>query len=350
MNKKSLWIGIGIGTAAGLAGGFVIGNQVTKRAVRKDIPRIMDAAYIRGKKDARREQQEEYIVVESSDIGEIQKAIDDHFKTEKKEEKMDEKDDEESPQILDSKPLKESEPSKSEGRLPETPFEGISSTVIKRNYRMHGDYVIFIGAAGTELYYPKSILFNPANGLPYDDLHVRKNFKEYETDAKKLNVVWNAMGWGLFNEAPTDTYDVDINDWDVSIGDESQLGDEPEEKTEERRKYLEKVKAYKDDPNYRPRIVTKKDFDEENYLKQVQVDYYELDNVFADSQDLDKDFDAVTMLGTNNGAELFNKKIYTEDDSDPDIIYVENFHMNSIMEVTRYHKAFSGLKDGTAFV
>lgn len=347
MDKKSLWIGIGIGATAGLAGGFILGNQITKRAVRKDIPRIQHDAYIKGKKDARQEQQEEYIVVESSDIGEIQKAIDNHFKNDQKEEKTEEKDEEEAPQISDSKPLKEKEASNVEDRPAETRSERISS---KYNYRMHGDYIIFIGAAGTELYYPKTILFDPATGIPYDDMHIRKNFREYETDAKKLNIVWNAMGWGLFNEAPTDTYDVDIDDWDVSIGDESQLGDEPEEKTEERRKYLEKVAAYKNDPNYKPKIVTKKDFDEENYLKQVQVDYYELDNVFADSQDLDKDFDAVTMLGTNDGAELFNKKIYTEDDSDPDIIYVENFHMNSIMEVTRYHKAFSGLQDGTAFV
>ena len=346
MDKKSLWIGIGIGATAGLAGGFVLGNQITKRAVRKDIPRIQHDAYIKGKKDARREQQEEYIVVESSDIGEIQKAIDNHFKNEKQEEKTEEKDEEEAHQTSNSKPLKENDPSNVEDRSSETRSEGIS----KHHYRMHGDYVIFIGAAGTELYYPKTILFNSADGLPYDDMHIRKNFREYETDPKKLNVIWNAMGWGNFEAAPTDTYDVDIDDWDVSIGDESQLGVEPEEKTEERRRYLEKLEAYKNDPNYKPRIVTKKDFYEENYLPQVQVDYYEIDNKFADSQDLDKDFDAVTMLGTNDGAKLFDKKIFTEDDSDPDVIYVENFHMNCIMEVTRYHKAFSGLKDGTAFV
>ena len=84
MDKKSLWIGIGIGVATGATAGFVIGNQVTKRKARKEIKRVRHMAYLKGQEDAEIEARkvideltENVVFVDSTASAEdIKKAVD----------------------------------------------------------------------------------------------------------------------------------------------------------------------------------------------------------------------------------------------------------------------------------
>ena len=359
MNKKSLWIGIGIGTAAGFAGGFIIGNQVTKRAARKDIKRLRHEAYIKGKKDGQRETEAGMIVVESNDPNAIQKAIEEHFESEKKEEKEEKSDDEEP----HSKALKDDKASDSEKSSEKTALsddiyaekeDEFSQIAKELPMRVEGNYVIFIGAAGTEIRYPKSLIIDPNTGSRYDTLQLRENFKSYENDIQKLRLIWHCMGWGtyepLLDGAPTPE---EIDNWDLSIDDESDklLGDEPEVKTEERRRYLEEVERYKNNPNEKPRFISRQEFEEECYLDKEYYDYYEIDNVFIKNDDVNDPVDAFTLFGTNNGQELFDRpSAVADEDYDPDIVHMKNFKMNCVAEITRFHKSYDSLKDGTAYV
>ena len=355
MNKKSLWIGIGIGTAAGFAGGFIVGNQVTKRAARKDLKKIRHEAYIKGRKDGKRDVEGDVIVVDSTDPNAIQKAIEEHFESEKKEEKEEKSDDEES----HSKALKDEKATDSEKYDEKTAlnddiygvkddeFSQISKAL---PMRLEGQYVIFIGAAGTEIRYPKSLVIDPNTGRQYDTLQLRENFKSYENDIQKLRLIWHCLGWGtyepLLDGAPTPE---EIDNWDLSIGDESM--DEPEVKTEERRKYVESLKEYRSNPDAGPLMISRQDFEEECYLDKEYYDYYELDNVFIKNDDINDPVDAFTLFGTNNGQELFDRpSAIADDDYDPDIVHIKNFKMNCVAEITRFHKAYAGLKDGTAFM
>ena len=38
------------------------------------------------------------------------------------------------------------------------------------------------------------------------------------------------------------------------------------------------------------------------------------------------------------------------DDDDPDTVYVKNFRMNCVMEVTRLHKSYESVKNGGAYI
>ena len=133
------------------------------------------------------------------------------------------------------------------------------------------------------------------------------------------------------------------------------MGDEPEEKTIERERYMDKVERYKNAPSTgQPNIVTKRHFDEDNFLDHIYVNYYDVDNVFTDSTDLDSEIDATRLFGVANGRELFDWKAahindYEDDDKDPDIVYVESFADNSIAEITRYHVSYESVKNGGAY-
>ena len=359
MNKKSLWIGIGIGAAAGFTGGFIVGNQVTKRAARKDIKSIRHDAYIKGKKEGHREAEADVIVVDSSDPNAIKQAIENHFEAEKKEEKEEKTDDEES----HSKALKDDKASISDKKAEKTALndniyaekdDEISQISKALPMRIEGNYAVFIGAAGTEIKYPKSIVVDPKTGRYYDTLQLRENFKSYENDIQRLRLIWSCMGWGTYEpflDGSPNTEDID--NWDLSIDDESDklLGDEPAVKTEERRRYVEELERYKNNPNERPRMISRQEFEEECYLDKEYYDYYSVDNVFIKNDDVNDPVDAFTLFGTNNGQELFDhKSANADDDDDPDIVHMKNLKMHCVAEITRFHKSYAGLKDGTAYI
>ena len=356
MNKKDFWIGIGVGTAVGLTGGFIIGNQVTKKAARRDLAKREHDAYIAGKQEGKAEAEEGVIFVDASDPKAIEKAVNAVFGVSEAvyEAKKPAKN-------VDSKAISEEKRQNMTKKNSSEPLKAKSEAVYEakpgdlppkdKRFRVEGSHVIFIGAAGTELYYPKSLIMDDHNNL-YAETKIRENFRAYENDLPKLMVLWNAMGWGTYIPAIDGPYgdqmavtDEDIDNMDLRIDE-----DEPEEKTEERRKYLELLDKYRNDPLYMPEIISKKEFDDENYLEKSNFDYYDVDKAFIESSDVNREVSPLELFGIRDGEALFARKIMTEDDQDPDIVYVRNIKLNFVAEITRYHKAYSDLKDGTAFV
>lgn len=370
MDKKSLWIGIGVGLTAGITTGFIIGNQVTKRKARTEIKRVRRTAYIKGQQDAEIEARkvideltESVVFVDSTASAEdIKKAVEEKSaklsadllseqnNTEKgtTEQREGETFGSKIPVSGDDKRSAEATADIISDEIyaeKHTPDEPVAET--RGIYQIRGQYVIFTGAAGTELYYPRSLILDE-NGNVLDDMRIRKNFRMYESDIQKLRVIWNALGWGVYiPDLDGNPLDEDIDDWDLSIA-----GEEPEEKTEERKRYLEKVSKYMADPDAKPRIISRREFEEECHLEKVYIDYYDVDHVFVENTNPNEPVDAVTLLGTNDGEELFGMKQMNEEenDTDPDIVNVENFKMNSVIEVTRYHKSYASVQDGSAYV
>lgn len=356
MNKKDFWMGIGIGATVGISAGFVVGNQVTKKRARKEVEKVRRSAYLKAEREAKKvidDMKSEVIFVESSDPDVIQKAINEHFS--KSEEGTGED---------DGPKAKKEELSECPSEAVEGPLRALQPSDVSHSedipervskalpVRLEGNYAVFIGAAGTEIRYPKTLLIGP-DGNRYDDLRIRSNFIAYEPDVQRLRLIWNCMGWGTFVSALDEGVPTveEIDNWDLSIGDESSVASEPEEKTEERRKMVEDIIRNKNHPNARPQLITRDEFEEENHLDKFEYDYYPVDNVFISNENINEPVDAFTMFGTNNGKELFSMKVLSESDNDPDTVYIKNFKMGCVAEITRYPgKAYSGLKDGTAFL
>lgn len=352
LNKKSLWIGIGIGATAGLAGGFVIGNQVTKRAARKDIKRIRHQAYLKGVEDTKAEYEANVVFVDSTDPEVINKAVQAHLQAQKENETAEEESGEQD--IPEDKPEPQERPpeaKKEDETFPDDSVYGVKETTRKApGLKISGNYAIVEGAAGTEIYYPKRLFLDPMGEL-MDATIIRENVKEYETDIQKLRVIWNAMGWGIY----IPDLDDNRNAWDENLDiDDTELGDEPMEKTMERQRYLDEVERYIDHPEEAPRLISRQEFEEECYLDQLYFDYYDVDNKFVENTDMNREVDAVTLFGVADGNELFKRKAANkdpnDDEDDPDIVYVKNFAQNCVMEVTRFHKSYSSVVDGSAYV
>ena len=346
MNKRDFWTGIGIGAAVGISAGFVVGNQITKKRARRDIEAARQKAYLKAEREAKKaidEMKSDVIFVENSDPDTIQKAIDAHFsKTNSKEESEKSSDESSDGQPSPAPSVSAEKTAHSEGspdakngafQAPNA-SDDIYSTRDPGNVsralpvRLEGNYAVFIGAAGTEIRYPKSLIVD-ANGVRYDDLRIRANFHAYETDIQRLRLVWNCMGWGTYVPALDEGVPTaeEIDNWDLSIGDESSVASEPEEKTEERRKMVEDIIRNKNHPDAKPRLISRDEFEEENHLSKLMYDYYPVDNVFISNENINEPIDAFTMFGTNNGKELFSMKVLSDDDNDPDTVYIKNFKM-----------------------
>ncbi len=377
MNKKDFWIGVGVGAGVGLAGGFIIGNQMQKRKARREFKRVRQEAYYRGAKDAGEETEairselnalkEMVVIVDPTDDQEtIRKKIQDHY-------------DKFEPQEAENQPEKHENPAKT------APSEGISGdfegknaanearkaaneaiqqiqetaksdegygekestpTQMRYPFTVSGNNVIFYGAAGTELKYPRWLVMNKRGEL-LDEMEIRSNIQSYETDQRKLMVIWNTMGWGTYMPQ---SYTPSIRDEDIFDDESKEYGDEPEEKTREREKYLDEVERYISHPEEGARVISNEDFNDENYLDKLYFDYFDVDNVFIENSDTGEPVDAFTLFGTNDGQELFRHKIITDDDDDPDVIHLKNFGANCVMEITRFHKSYKSLQDGSAYV
>lgn len=142
--------------------------------------------------------------------------------------------------------------------------------------------------------------------------------------------------------------DEDIDNYDLSIDEDDEDGEEAREMTEARERYLDEVDRYLGDPTQGPCYISRQEFEDEAYLEKVYVDYFEKDNVFVSNDDAGQEMDdPVTDFGTANGKELFAGNPNRED---PDIVMMKNFKQNAVYEITRYHEAYASLRDGSAFV
>lgn len=148
-------------------------------------------------------------------------------------------------------------------------------------------------------------------------------------------------------EAAIDAKVADADDWDLSIDDE-----EAYKRSEERSKYLELVEKYQKNPEDAPMHISRKQFDEESYLEKVYVTYYSGDNVFAADLDADNPMDAWQNFGVVNGNDLFTTHVIADDDEndDPNIVYIRNFAMNCVYEVTRTKESYAALKSGEIYL
>ena len=141
--------------------------------------------------------------------------------------------------------------------------------------------------------------------------------------------------------------DDDIDDYDLSIDADEVLSEEAREATENRERYLDEMDRYIGDPTQAPHYISREDFEDESHLDKISVDYYEGDKVFVEQEEIEPMEDPLTDFGTNDGDELFRNNPNREE---PDIVYLRNFKMNSVFEITRYPQAYRSVKDGSAYV
>lgn len=378
--KQKLWIGIGIGATVGIGTGFVIGHQTAKRKARRDIKKLRHQAYLKGLDDATEEAKKviddltnNVVLVDSTDPEVIKKAVEDHFNAQSDgaiEESSDSADAPNGAFLWQTEASEEDNTAsaKQKAENDDKTAQNSSSHVYPDDIYAEKTPVIqydlpdelnFIGVGydGTNitfangdqppLSYPKWLFLNN-NGDMRDVTSIREDLKRYDHTIRNLCVVWNRLGWGTYvMDLDSIAEDEDIASYDVDI-DDTTLGDEPMEKTLERQKYLDEIDRYIAHPEEAPQIISRDEFQEEAYLDQRLFDYYEVDNVFVESNDVNKPVDAVTLFGTNNGQELFDRK--ADSDDDPDVVYVKNFKMNSVMEITRWHKSYASIVDGSAYI
>ena len=140
----------------------------------------------------------------------------------------------------------------------------------------------------------------------------------------------------------------DIDDWDLSVDDE-----EAYKRSEERARYFDMIDKYQQHPEDGPMFITRKQFEEECYLQKDWVTYYAGDNVFASDQDADSKMDAVSNFGVTNGNDLFDRgrsRINDEDNDDDNIVYIRNFKMNTVYEITRTNESHARMMSGEVYL
>ena len=383
---KNILIGVGIGVAIGGTAGYIVGKTTGTRKIRKrhddDIREARKSAYrngySRGTEDTMAETQkwmdENLIVVDADNPEAAQEAIRTHIQASEPVSPLCDESEHDvtveavktaleaqirpSPKGPEDPEIEEifSKPAEENKNNTENPGQAINDAkpIFENGATLTGDNVVSVRYNSEVFEYPKS-LFYDEDGYYLGQTQVRSNLLEYERNPVTLKKLWLALGWGDYFPDPTSIAlsDEDLNNMDLAV--DEQLGDEPEIKTIERQRYLDKVEAYKNDPTSSPKIVSRRKFEEDCYLNHIYVDYYADDNVFVDSTDIESELDAFTMFGVTDGKELFKyKKEHPfpedEDDNDPEVVHVENFMDNSIAEITMYHKSYASLKDGSAFV
>ena len=345
-------IGVGIGATVGGGTAYLISRKKLSKARTQleEARKAKKRAYLLGIEEATQEAQRwidsNVKIIDATDPSSAQKAIDDAFST---------------TTTSASNPNAPSEISISPKSTQKTPVrEDDGKTAYLDNVyaespdkpkdELIGEDEVGFRFQGKLLKYPRKLFFDE-NGESLGELRVRENLRVYETDKEKLNELWQALGYGIY--FPDEPDETEPGDMDVSIDADENDDPEPEIKSKERERYLEEVRRYNDNPNEGPRIVSKKEFDEECYLDKVWINYYAGDNVFVDSMDMDSEVDAVTLLGVSDGNYLFENRPQfpeDEDDNDPDIVHVRNFKMNTIAEVTRQKCAYAAVRDGSVYL
>ena len=382
---KNILIGVGIGVAVGGTAGFIVGKTVGTKKIRKrrddDVREARKSAYksgySRGTEDTMLQTQkwmdENLIIVDADNPDAAQDAIKAHFQpSEATSTPSDVSEHAETPEAVKTALEGQIRPSPKGPEDPEiteifrkpdnnteNPGQDNNGThdvseIEENGATLTGDNVVSVRYHSEVFEYPKN-LFYDESGYYLGQTQVRANLLEYERNPVTLKKLWLSMGWGDYFPDPTSIVlsPEDVDDMEMSV--DEQLGDEPEIKTIERQRYLDKVEEYRKDPTSSPKIVSRRRFEEDCYLNHIYVDYYADDNVFVDSTDIESELDAFTMFGVTDGKDLFKyKKEHPfpeeDDDNDPEVVHVENFMDNSIAEITMYHKSYASLKDGSAFV
>lgn len=376
--KRNMWIGIGVGAAMGIGTGYLVGSHITKKRCRKEydskLKKARRSAYIEGVNDGIEEGRDPVREKNAYEAGfreGLQKADelidqccviahegdtpeDIQRRVIEKQKEIDAREAAEKAAAAEQK--KPNIPETHTGSAPEVRKIGMAE------YDSERHQVVFLGSGGTRISYPANLFIGP-DGDILDSIDIRNNIRKHEHNKARLNLIWSQMGWGAYipdldgevNEPPTAA---EINNWDLNLDGETGqadddegllLGDEPEEKTKERERYLDEVDRYRAHPEDAPRIISRREFGEEAYLDRVDVDYYDVENIFVESTDMDNKLDAYEYFGVTNGNDLFRMKNDADDD-DPDTVYVKNFRMNCVMEVTRLHKSYESVKNGGAYI
>ena len=381
--RNKLLIGIGIGLSAGFGTGYIISRKRTEKKCREEMKKVRKKAYIdgfdRGQNPERIRTQiqnaynegyekgmqwiDNFCVIPEE--GDTPEQIQEKLKQKREaiarmEEQKNESSDEESDQPADEHKTSDSVTEKQDEQVYSEPDDA-PVKVGMADYDRENGQIIFLGAGGTRIAYPSNLFIGP-DGNVLDSIDIRNNIRKHEHNRARLNLIWNQMGWGSYipdlDNVPSSDDGPDpeeINNWDLRLdGDiysepDTMMGDEPEEKTIERERYLDEVNRYISNPEEAPRIISRREYDEECYLEKIQFDYYDVDNKFVESTDVDNEIGPYDYFGITDGQELFSQKNDPEDD-DPDVVYVKNFKLNCVIEVTRWHKAYESIKDGGAYV
>lgn len=357
--NKYFWLGSGLGAVlAGTITGVTVNNMVTKREKRKAKER--SDAYIAEAQEKMQKYVDENSIEVTVDAQatpeELNKAVSEALKAHlqpSEEVSGDTKtvNEENSAKKSDEKVLTEEDYAEKAPTNDGQSVEKYPWTISGREYHVQLK-------DGGVLTYPIE-LFCDKNGL-MDVGRIRSNLRIYEHNPINLKRVWEALGWGTFTPDPEDISVIeDIENMNVSLEDleemDKTMGDEPEETTIERQRYLDKVEKYINSPSTgNAKIVSKRRYDEDCILEHNLVDYYDVDNVFTDNQDMNSTIDPTLLFGVSDGKELFEYKQkhlseFEDDDQDPDIVYVENFADGSISEITRYHKSYQSMRDGSGY-
>jgi len=373
MDKKErtkLLIGLGIGAAAGIGTGYFIGKRNTEKRYRREVKKIRRNAYAEGfsaGQDDAVESSEKWIRENCiiSDGTETAEELTAKIQEKQQHMSMKKADDETQETVSDRKASGNVTVETVSRPAPVAKDMGDEQklTIGTATYDSMNHQVIFHGG-GNSFAYPAGLFIGP-DGELLDTIDIRTNIRKHEHNRARLNLIWNQMGWGSYipeldgavPEDANELTDEEMNSMDLTLDGEpiaddadteTLLEDEPIEKRMEKERYLDEVERYIAKPEEAPRIISRKEFSEEAYLKQINVDYYDVDNVFVESTDEDTELDAYDNFGVTNGNDLF--RMQAQDDDDPDTVYIKNFRMNFVAEVTRWHKSYASIKDGSGYV
>lgn len=345
---KGMLIGGGIGGMIGGTVGYFWTKKQTMKKAREEYKKIRKKAYDDGLYDGIEESKQwlndNAIIVDSADPDTIQKAIEAHFNASEDRSSTDPQNEPEA--------VKEAFKGQTEASVKaENDGKGMKEKAEKKptvNQPVPKDMVqLYLPRTDEYVLYPRE-LFYDSKGDPLGETQVRHNLRYYEYRTDRLADLWQAMGWGEYRKDPDDPdMENEVDDYDGAV-----MGDEPRIKSEERERYLDLIDKYQAHPEEAPSIISQKSFDDECYLDKLYFDYYDVDNVFIENADMDTPVDAMSMFGVTNGNELFGKQKFDEedDDNDPDIVHIRNFKMNAVAEITRYHRAFASIRDGSAYI
>ena len=308
---KGALVGGAIGLAAGGVGGYFVARKKLLKKAKEDCKKAYKKGYAKGEDDATKEAQEwideNIVVVDSEKPEDIQKAIQEHEK----------------------ESAKRAETAKQKDQEHELLVRNI------RKLRLNGNHTV--KEIAERLNISEALVLTILKELKIDPVATVEVISDHDKAAEIMN---EAYVEAMVEKAG------DPEDWDLSID-----GDEAEVRSEEREKYLDMIDQYQHHPEEGPMHISRKDFEEECYLEKDWVTYYAGDNVFASDQDADSPMDGFANFGVVNGNDLFATRVIDdEENDDPNIVYIRNFGLNTVYEVTRTAGSYADLKSGDAFL
>lgn len=319
-NGINKWVLFGLGGGLGLAGGiglgYTLGKKHEAREASEAVKRVRKKAYMEGFDDASAEAQawiDENIVCVAGDTPE--EIAENTAKL------MKEKEEKEAEKNADKDHLEKSSSEGSEEAVHDQPSEDIDTSLedFSQDLKNRVEELFLDGMSRADI---SRILKIPESSV-----------REWTKDLVRPDMA---------------TTDEDIENYDLSIDDESDSNlEEVEEMKEARERYLDQIDRYLGDPTEGPHYISAQEFNEATMLDQVFINYYEGDNTFVDIGDANKLVDPVTDFGTADGKELFAK---AGNRDELDTVHLCNLKMNAVYEITRYPQAYESIHDGSAFL